>query len=401
MALMKCKECGREVSDRAKECPGCGCPVSVIIQQNNEELVESNKKIKREDVNQTEMKDVKAKKDNKKRIIIVVGILATIVFVILLVKVVGKDVSVKEPVQLNVSEVEEDKQETKQFGVKMAWKDGDAPTEVGDTESVAKILDSKIIDSSYGALLVMEFEYSNNSENAKNFINDSNCQIRPYQNGVELENPGVTSESEKYDYSDAFTSIKKGGIIKTQLVWVLKDTVNPIEVDFGLNEKYQPDYSKNNKIIGGEIKGTDTVSENIVAKSDYVITWGNEPPEIIGDDNEQAIIKNIAIIDSVEYGMVLVMDIDFINNLKETRNLINDLKCRIVPYQNGIELETPGVTSSEGEFNYWASFTSVKNGGKVSTQLAWVLRDDNPIEVEFGLDEKYQPKYTEILTFEK
>ena len=27
MALIKCKECGKEVSDKAKTCPNCGCPI--------------------------------------------------------------------------------------------------------------------------------------------------------------------------------------------------------------------------------------------------------------------------------------------------------------------------------------------------------------------------------------
>lgn len=28
MALIKCPECGKEVSDRASACPNCGCPIS-------------------------------------------------------------------------------------------------------------------------------------------------------------------------------------------------------------------------------------------------------------------------------------------------------------------------------------------------------------------------------------
>ena len=28
MALIKCPECGKEISDKAPSCPGCGCPVS-------------------------------------------------------------------------------------------------------------------------------------------------------------------------------------------------------------------------------------------------------------------------------------------------------------------------------------------------------------------------------------
>ena len=27
MALLKCKECGKEISDKAKTCPNCGCPI--------------------------------------------------------------------------------------------------------------------------------------------------------------------------------------------------------------------------------------------------------------------------------------------------------------------------------------------------------------------------------------
>ena len=39
MALIKCSECGREISDRAEACPGCGAPVSVNVKQ--EELLRS------------------------------------------------------------------------------------------------------------------------------------------------------------------------------------------------------------------------------------------------------------------------------------------------------------------------------------------------------------------------
>ena len=30
MALIKCSECGRDVSDKATACPNCGAPVQVI-----------------------------------------------------------------------------------------------------------------------------------------------------------------------------------------------------------------------------------------------------------------------------------------------------------------------------------------------------------------------------------
>ena len=35
MALVKCPECAREVSDRATSCPGCGCPLQVAEPPSN------------------------------------------------------------------------------------------------------------------------------------------------------------------------------------------------------------------------------------------------------------------------------------------------------------------------------------------------------------------------------
>ncbi len=31
MALIKCPECGKEISDKAKTCIGCGCPLEDIV----------------------------------------------------------------------------------------------------------------------------------------------------------------------------------------------------------------------------------------------------------------------------------------------------------------------------------------------------------------------------------
>lgn len=31
MALVRCKECGKEVSSMAKSCPNCGCPIDTAI----------------------------------------------------------------------------------------------------------------------------------------------------------------------------------------------------------------------------------------------------------------------------------------------------------------------------------------------------------------------------------
>ena len=43
MALLKCKECGREISDKAINCPNCGCPV--ISSLDSTEVIKNKKKI--------------------------------------------------------------------------------------------------------------------------------------------------------------------------------------------------------------------------------------------------------------------------------------------------------------------------------------------------------------------
>lgn len=42
MALIKCSECGKEISDKATACPGCGCPVSIISKTDDNTLKEKN-----------------------------------------------------------------------------------------------------------------------------------------------------------------------------------------------------------------------------------------------------------------------------------------------------------------------------------------------------------------------
>ena len=42
MALIKCNECGKEMSDHAKICPNCGCPFAMAKEVNKEEIEEYN-----------------------------------------------------------------------------------------------------------------------------------------------------------------------------------------------------------------------------------------------------------------------------------------------------------------------------------------------------------------------
>ena len=43
MALVKCPECGKEVSDRAKSCPNCGFPIEEEVHKNEQEYKTDSK----------------------------------------------------------------------------------------------------------------------------------------------------------------------------------------------------------------------------------------------------------------------------------------------------------------------------------------------------------------------
>ena len=45
MALIKCVDCGKELSDRANACPNCGCPIENSLVTENSSTVEKNEEI--------------------------------------------------------------------------------------------------------------------------------------------------------------------------------------------------------------------------------------------------------------------------------------------------------------------------------------------------------------------
>ena len=41
MALIKCPECKKEISDKAASCPSCGCPIAANSNENNNQTPEN------------------------------------------------------------------------------------------------------------------------------------------------------------------------------------------------------------------------------------------------------------------------------------------------------------------------------------------------------------------------
>lgn len=67
MALIKCADCGKEVSDRAKTCPNCGCPIECSISEIPIETIEEA--------------PVNKKPSNRKKIFIICGIAVAIILI--------------------------------------------------------------------------------------------------------------------------------------------------------------------------------------------------------------------------------------------------------------------------------------------------------------------------------
>lgn len=85
MALIKCKECGHEISDKAIRCPKCGCPTDVgashdVITKNNQDLEVNEKYKSRKDKPKQKFSADKEKENSQiKKYAIVVALLIAIV----------------------------------------------------------------------------------------------------------------------------------------------------------------------------------------------------------------------------------------------------------------------------------------------------------------------------------
>ena len=74
MALIKCPECGKEISDRASTCPNCGCPVKADV---------SNVDNSAKDTNNTDANQI-SETNNKNKIPMIIGAFIAVVVLVIL-----------------------------------------------------------------------------------------------------------------------------------------------------------------------------------------------------------------------------------------------------------------------------------------------------------------------------
>ena len=80
MALIKCRECGKEISDRAPQCIHCGCPIEVDAKNEQEHCTDNNRKSKAKELTEKALKSVK----NLDKKILVPVIAVVVVFAIII-----------------------------------------------------------------------------------------------------------------------------------------------------------------------------------------------------------------------------------------------------------------------------------------------------------------------------
>lgn len=104
----------------------------------------------------------------------------------------------------------------------------------GNAEHIAKITNAGIVYSPNldKHLLIIDFHYTNKNANSANFINDIYCNVAAYQDGIQLDTPGFTSEKNIYDTNNSYKNIKNAEI-DTQLAFELSNTTSDIELELG------------------------------------------------------------------------------------------------------------------------------------------------------------------------
>lgn len=244
MSLIYCPKCGKQMSDKAASCPECGLKVAQEAHEESSPLTANAQ-------NKTSLNVGKKKPVAKVIKAVAVLAIAGISFATGMA-FSGNDTgkpqanapaSVEDAATESPSAKEANNEQGKSE-FKVEWADG-APEQFGGNGSMATPGEARIVKSSSGEyVLTIDFTYTNESENAKNFINDMYCRVDPYQGGIELDTPGITSEEGAWNYNDAFTTIKQRATVETQLAWVLRDTESPIEIEFGMNPEYKPLFIK-------------------------------------------------------------------------------------------------------------------------------------------------------------
>lgn len=110
------------------------------------------------------------------------------------------------------------------------------PEKINDGDEHAVFKQFSIVESPrLGYLLVMDFDYTNDSPEGQSFFNFGIAgHWKAYQGGIELsQDIGTTSEKGIYDIGNSTLKVKDGATLNVEIVWILRNTSDEIELEFG------------------------------------------------------------------------------------------------------------------------------------------------------------------------
>lgn len=200
---MFCKNCGREISNDTKFCPGCGTNQNVVIEVNP--LYEN--RFSGDIANPS-------KKKKKKWWIAIIVIVAVFLFFWLIgitdddsTPTAGNDIS-----QTKITASRNEKPEGT----------------IGNY--IVTIKDSRVTtDPSGNDILIVTYSYTNNSDEAKAMHYTISDKL--FQNGVELGDVWSSYGIDGYSFDNETKEIKPGITLDVQIAYKLNDTTTDVDVE--------------------------------------------------------------------------------------------------------------------------------------------------------------------------
>ena len=103
MALIKCIDCGKEVSDRAQNCPNCGCPIECSIAANNSKIENVENVVS--DIEETSTPTKKQSLTTNKKVLFVFGIVAVALIILIVVLISNGDENASDNATVDTSTI--------------------------------------------------------------------------------------------------------------------------------------------------------------------------------------------------------------------------------------------------------------------------------------------------------
>ncbi len=234
MSLVYCNECGKEVSDKASNCPNCGNPINVAP-------IQSQPQYQQQQQPQKPIKPAKKPESalgNVAIILSLLGCLAPIGFILAIIDLCINNKTKRHEtawgaliiciiwlvLAFNLGGGKSDEDETKSTKVNQSTeattKDDTIDFEYADL--YVKFLESEIKDGQ----LYVYFEMTNNSDENDSF--GYTFDTTAFQNGIELETDYVYSSDEE---KNADKEIQPGATIKLAEVFELSDNTSKVTIE--------------------------------------------------------------------------------------------------------------------------------------------------------------------------